>query len=110
MQAYFLYTSEVDDIQLALRQICQQLNEVPLLSSSIGLMACCYEYVENTFIEKLKEVFPFPLIELVAFLQSTPQVGELFSCTITILTNNEVRFAIAARSLETGVHEVQKNI
>ena len=95
LRAHTLATSEVDLPTVAVDEILQQLAGIPLGRSSVGILACHYDYAECGVIAALKEALPFPLVGITTFYQATPRASGLFELTITLLTSDDITFALA---------------
>lgn len=95
LQSYSLHTSEIDDVDAALQDINTQISAFPLLKNSVGIVACHYDFISGGVLKALEESLPFPLIGITTFYQRTAQVSGLFELTITVLTSDDVCFAVA---------------
>lgn len=95
IKTHFLYTSEVDDVDFAVSEIRRQLAELPLLKNSVGIVTCHYDYVNDGIIAAVADLLDFPLIGITTFYQTTAEMSGLFGLNITVLTSDDVRFALA---------------
>lgn len=95
LHSYSLHTSEIDDIDAAIGDITGQLRNITLLGNAVGILVCHYDFVTSGIVAALSEMLPFPLVGITSFYQAAPQVNGHFELTITLLTSDDVRFAVA---------------
>lgn len=100
IEAYTLHTSKIDQPSLAVAEIRRQLAEITLRRNAVGILVCHYDYVEDGIVSALKQVLPFPIAGITTFYQATPLTSGLFELTITVLTSDDVRFALACSASE----------
>lgn len=98
IKTFLLKTSEPDDLDAALGEIDEQLEGITLLKNSVGLLCCHFDFVNSGIVRELMRRLPFPLVGITSFYQSTKQVSGLFELTITILTSDDVSFALSCDS------------
>lgn len=101
IKAYSLYTSEVDNIEVATKELKSQMSDISLCSNSVGIIACHYDYISTGMINVLQEILPFPVIGFTTFFQKTNKTQGLFEMTITVLTSDDVNFSLVHSSSET---------
>lgn len=101
IKAYSLHTAEADIVEDALADIEGQMGEVELLGNTIGIVACHYDFINGGVLEALGKTLPFPLIGFTTFYQATSKTDGLFELTITVLTSDDIRFALAHCHEET---------
>lgn len=94
LQSYLLHSSEIDDLALLQRQIQGQLAELPLLQHTVGIMVCHQEFVHSGAVAAVCALLPFPVIGFTSFMIASPQQAGMFEMSITVLTSDELRFAI----------------
>lgn len=102
IKSYSLYTSKIDDPQIAVEEIQTQLTEISLLTHSVGIVVCHHDYVVEGTVRELKRALPFPILGLTTFYQMTPKISGLFELTVTVMTSDDVRFAVAATGMAPG--------
>lgn len=95
IKTYSVYTSEVDAPKIAVEDIQNQIDILPLCRNSVGIVACHYDFVENGILSALQKKLPFPLIGITTFYQATANTSGLFELTITVLTSDDVHFLLA---------------
>lgn len=110
VKSYSLHTSEIDIAQEARDDILQQLGQVPLLQNSVGIIVCHYDFVDNGIVALLAEALPFPLVGFTTFYQATPKTNGLFELSITILTSDDVRFAVSCSTAQEREDAPQERV
>lgn len=95
IRSYSLHTSEIDDPQLAADEILSQLEAVSLCRHSVGLLVCHYDYMASGVLEAVRASLPFDLIGITTFYQTGTAAEGIFELTITVMTSDDIRFAIA---------------
>lgn len=100
IRTYSLHTSEIDDPELAAGEIAAQVKAIELLAHSVGIVICHHDFVMGEALSAIVEVLPFPVIGSTSFYQSAPGATGLFELTITVLTSDDVRFAVAGTGAE----------
>lgn len=94
LKSYALCTSEADVPQIAVQEILAQLSEISLLENSVGVVSCHYDFINNGILSALTDVLPFRLIGITTFYQTTQRTSGLFELSITVLTGDDVSFAL----------------
>jgi hypothetical protein len=92
---FSVFTNEVDDIDLAVKEITEQLKDKKLLKNTIGIIACYFEFIENGTIEALCKELPFELIGCAVQGSAVNARGGMEQLSLTVLTSNEVTFTTA---------------
>lgn len=95
VETHSLFTSEIDDSDLAREDILAQLASISLRKHSVGIVICHYDFVTGGVVRELMGALPFPLAGVTTFYQAAPQADGLFELTITVLTSDDVRFSLA---------------
>jgi hypothetical protein len=94
IKAFSAFTSEVDDVDVALAEILGQLSlEDQLLSNSIGLVSCIPEFVESGVVRALQDAVPFDLIGQTTIAAASPGSDSLEILNILVITSDELMFA-----------------
>ena len=63
IKSYTAFTSEIDDIELAVSEILAQLDpEKNCLKNTAGIVTCYYEFATNGIIAELYKKCKFPII------------------------------------------------
>ena len=87
------YTSEVDDIELAVEQIKSQLSFVGgLKKNTIAIVACHYEFVLSGVYEAICDALPFDVVGTISSAQSVAEEIGTLLMTLTVMTSDEVEF------------------
>lgn len=87
------HTSEIDDIEEALKQLHSQLDiENNLLKNSIGILACHYEFVYSEVAKAICESLPFDVVGTVSTVQGVNEESGSLILTLMILTSDDVSF------------------
>lgn len=94
INAYSIFTSEVDDIDVAISDIKQQLAEINLRKNSVGIIVCHYDYLHTGTVEAISNIVPFSLVGFTTFFQKTDDTQGLFELTITVLTSDDAEFVL----------------
>ena len=111
-----VYTSEVDNPDVAVSEIRKQLDaKITLLENSAGIIMCNPEFIFTGVLKAICESMPFPLTGITTSSQAVNDgIGELL-LTIFIITSNDVQFKTGVtESLKDGVNipveEAYKNV
>ncbi|MCL2154574.1 MAG: FIST C-terminal domain-containing protein [Leptospirales bacterium] len=94
-----VYTSEVDNTEIAVSEIKQQLDaKIALLENSVGIIMCHPEFISTGVLKAVCESIPFDLTGITTSSQAVnDDSGELI-LTVFVMTSDDVRF-------KTGVTE-----
>ena len=93
------HTVEVDDVQVAVDEIKEQLNlDENLLKSSIGIIACHYEFVDSGVAKAVCDALPFDVVGAIASPLCVNGEMDSMLMAITLLTSDDVEFASALSS------------
>lgn len=109
LRAYTLYTSEIDEIKLALEDIGDQLAKVTLLKKSVAIVTCHHDFINSGIVKALAAFLPFPIIGFTSFSQMTAKGTGLFDLSINILTSDDISFSMA-RSMQTAAERPASEI
>jgi hypothetical protein len=87
------HTIEPVDIEFALDEITAQLGEKgPLLSHTIGLLFCNFEFIQSGLVHELCGRLPFDIAGCTSQAFAVPGAGEEFMLTLMVLTSDDVEF------------------
>jgi hypothetical protein len=89
------FTNEIDDPNVAIKEIVEQLKNKKLLKNAVGIIACHYEYIENGAIDNLSKMLPFELIGCVVQGSAVNGSGGLEQLSLTVLTSDTITFTTA---------------
>ena len=93
MQTIVAHTKEIDDVELAVREILEQIRpEETLKKNAVGILSCHYEFAFTGVVEALQEALPFDLVGTVSPAQATPDMADILLLTILVLTSDDVCF------------------
>ena len=99
MKCASLYTLEMDDFKLALKELTDQLNnQITLQSNTIGIINCHPEFLVTGVVEYLSENLPFETIGITTASQATNGTCEDVSLTIFVMTADDVEFTLGLTS------------
>jgi hypothetical protein len=89
------HTLEVDEIELALRDVLTQLNlGKRLRKHSMGIIHCTQEFVSSGVVKALCERLPFPVVGINSLLNSSSLgLMDNMLLTLAVLTSDNVKFA-----------------
>jgi len=98
IKAVSIYTTVIDDINLACRELKNQLDEkLPLKKNSVGIVQCDPEFLENGIMAPLHNILGIPLVGGTTVSVATNDViGDLIF-SMLVLTSDEVEF-VASRT------------
>ncbi|MDR2356389.1 MAG: FIST C-terminal domain-containing protein [Clostridiales Family XIII bacterium] len=89
-------TSEIDDVDAAMNEIRAQIDAGGgLLTHSVGIVACYYEFVETGVVNALCEALPFDVIGCTVLGSAVNGRYGLEQLSLSVLTSDDVRFATA---------------
>ena len=115
VKTYIAHTDEVDDADLAIEQIQSQLGlDKNLLTHSIGIIACHYEFVESGVVKAVCDALPFDVAGTISSLIAIPGKADSLLLTIMVITSDDTEFvSVLTPSLETDpngvISEAYKN-
>ena len=86
-------TSEIDDINAAVKEIQSQLNlENGLLKNAIGIVACHYEFVHSGVLKDVCKAMPFDVAGAISPGQSVPNEHGPLLLTMIVFTSDDTEF------------------
>ncbi|MCL2853220.1 MAG: FIST C-terminal domain-containing protein [Defluviitaleaceae bacterium] len=86
----------IDDIELACRELQEQLNEkLSLLSNSVGIVQCDPEFIESGIMESLHSRLRFPLVGGTTVSIATNDEIDNYMFSMLVLTSDDVEFAVS---------------
>jgi hypothetical protein len=90
------YTAEIDDVEAAVDAIQGQLAlSQELLSHSVGIIACHYEFINTGVVEELCRRFPFPVVGCTTLANATRDECGVELLSVSVLTSDDVVFSAA---------------
>ncbi|MDL2235161.1 FIST C-terminal domain-containing protein [Christensenellaceae bacterium OttesenSCG-928-L17] len=96
------YTFEVDDENLALREILEQLNlKETQLQNSVGILSCHADFVETGVAQYIAGNLAFDVIGCTSMGCTTGGESSMFALCLSVITSDELAFTTAwAHNLE----------
>ena len=95
-KSYSAFTSEIDDIELAVSEIIAQLNpEKNCLKSTAALVTCYYEFATNRIIAELYKKLNFPIIGTTTTAVATNKGAGQLEMAVVMFTSDDVTFTAA---------------
>ncbi|MDR1885318.1 MAG: FIST C-terminal domain-containing protein [Synergistaceae bacterium] len=91
-------TTEVDDIDDALAEIFGQLDLDGLGRSSLGIIFCCYEFVETGVLGAICGKLPFDVIGMTTIASASGGEFGMYRLCLTVLTSDAVSFGTSVTS------------
>ena len=107
IKSYAAFTSEVDDIDLAVSEILQQLEpEKNCLKSTVAICTCYHEFATGGLVAELYKKLKFPIIGTTSTAISTNAgFGQLHFSVLMITADDVVLTAACSDSLANGLDE-----
>jgi hypothetical protein len=93
--SYVVSTSEIDDIEQAVEEITSQLPLNDLKASTLGIIACHYEFTLTGAVEAICEALPFTVVGTITSAQATKGVFGSLELVLTVLSSDTVTFSAA---------------
>jgi hypothetical protein len=96
IQAFSAYTTELDDAELAVRELVERLDyEGKLLKNTVGILSCFADFVETGVVKAMRDAMPFDVLGITTIANVTDgQWSETMLCML-VLTSDDVEFAAA---------------
>jgi len=107
IKSYAAFTSEIDDVELAVTEILTQLEpEKNCMESTVAIVTCYHEFATNGIIAELYKKLKFPIIGTTTTAISTNRGFGQLDFSILMITSNDVTFTAAcSSSLMGGLEE-----
>lgn len=106
-------TTEVDEPEIAAKEILEQVNiEKELHENSIGIITCSPEFIYNGIVKTVNDVLPFTTIGMTTLACGTKAEFDLDILSLSIYTSDDVRFSasvsevISADNLKKPIADV----
>ena len=95
IKALTAHTSEIDNIEEAIKTIKKQLNiENELCANSIGIVACHYEFINSGALKAICNSLPFDTVGTISMNQAVNgEIGTLLF-TLIVLTSDDAVFSV----------------
>jgi hypothetical protein len=94
--AYTITIYETEDTERAVKELEENLSRITLKSNTAGMITCSADYVDSGVASAIGKACPFDTAGMTTSLQSSEGEVETYTLILTILTSDDVRFAVAA--------------
>lgn len=99
IRSYSAFTSEIDDVELAVSEILEQLEpEKNCLKSTVAVVTCYHEFATSGIIAELYKRLGFPIIGTTSTAISTNRGFGQLDFSILMITADDVTFTAASSS------------
>ncbi|AEF81214.1 FIST N-terminal domain-containing protein [Leadbettera azotonutricia] len=105
------HTLEIDDPELAFKEIQEQLDVQSLSKNSVGILSCHHEFIDTGIVKKICEAMPFDVIGLTTMVTLVNGTYDMYMLGLTVLTSDDVSFKAiksSALTLENCEEELTK--
>ncbi len=93
LKMFTAFTTEIDDMDLAIEEICGQIDlKNGLLKNSIGLLNCYSEFVDTGVVKAICDALPFDVLGCTTSGCGTNGGNHALGLTLTVLTADDVHF------------------
>ena len=92
MKTIQAFTNEIDDLDIALKELESQIDTSELLTNSCAIVFCGYEVDTEEFTRRLEETFHIPFIGCTSIGMLNSKGYTQSSITVTILTADDCTF------------------
>lgn len=86
------FTSEIDDVDQAVSEVCGQINVDCLRQHSIGIISCYHEFYETGVVQGIDAQFSFDVVGMNCKACMTNGAGGQLTLVFLVLTSDEVCF------------------
>jgi len=99
IKAYTAFTSEIDDVDVAVSEILTQLEpEKNCLQNTVAIITCYYEFATSGVIAKLYKKLTFPIIGTTTTALATNHGSGQLGFSILMITSDDTTFTAACSS------------
>ena len=106
------YTYELDDPSVAVSEILSQL-DMPnnLLSNSVGIITCSYDFIETGMVEEICSALPFETVGCTTLTNAcNDQSGTMLLC-LSVLTADDCEFSTAvSQPIADNLYEIPQQV
>ena len=95
IKAITAQTAEADDVETAVSEILEQLENGQRMKHSVGIVSCFADFIGSGVLSALAEKLPFPLAGITTIASSANSGGGEVLLTLTVLTSDDVEFSAA---------------
>ena len=90
------WTAEADDTQAAVKEIRAMLDvDNALLTNTVGIIACHYEFVNSGVVKAVCEALPFDVVGTISSAQSVADQADILLLTVMVITSDDTTFVTA---------------
>jgi hypothetical protein len=93
IKSYPIVINEVDEIDLALRELHSQLSKLKLLKNTVGIVTANKDFVVSGVYSAIAKAVPFPLVGLTSYSQIVNGKIGTFMFSVMVLTSDDCEFA-----------------
>jgi hypothetical protein len=94
IKTYTAYTAEIDDVETAVVEIKEQLEDCSgLLKNSIGILTCYTEFIDSGVVEELCRALPFDIVGSTTLGNAVPGSDGKMLLTLVVLSSADVKFS-----------------
>ena len=87
------YTTEIDDVDIAVKEILEQLNiEDCLLKNSVGILSCYSEFIDTGVVKSLCEKLPFDVVGVTTLACAVSEQYNETMLSVMVITSDDVSF------------------
>lgn len=110
IKAYKAFTMEIDEAELAAAELLAQLDlKHGLLTHSVGILTCHYEFVHSGAVKAICDAMPFDVVGVSTTAQAVHGGSGILALTMLVLTSDTVAFSTAcstalSQGLESPIH------
>jgi hypothetical protein len=87
---------ETESKEAALKELNRQLKKITLKKNTAGIITCNVDYADSGIVKAVAEACPFDTIGMISTLQSAGGEAFVYAFIITVLTSDDINFAVAA--------------
>lgn len=93
-KTFVAHTCELDDFEVALSDLKKGLNLDKLLSNSIGIISCHYEFIESGLVKEVCDALPFDIAGTISSPVAVNDMQGELCMTIMLITSDELSFEV----------------
>lgn len=97
MKMLTAYTSEIDDVEVAVAEILGMLDlDNNLETNSVGIINCYQEFIDSGVLKAVCDSLPFDVVGMTTFAGGAGSGVDLLMLNVAVLTGEDVKFSAAA--------------
>ncbi|MDR0855393.1 MAG: FIST C-terminal domain-containing protein [Christensenellaceae bacterium] len=86
------FTEEVDDKDLAVKELLEQLDVATLSKNSVGIIFTCVDFVDSGVIDALRGALPFDYVGMTTMAEATDKTFGKYVLSVGVLTSDDCEF------------------